>query len=891
MIKLPKKRTMRLRMRFQLYTTFLVLKPLLSNNLTFFLLLSNLGFLLQFAQLLTKPTYFIDTVSIFSFILVILAFLSSLILLCLLKKLLTLPQSITFPFVALFLWLHFYILLFAIDARLDFALLNSLIVWENALKTVQKIQSKAILLLPVAALLAWKLDLFDSSFPEIILFFTSSSLILIRKTLKTDNLQGPSQTQANIMISESTNSKIEQLDKSRAPKDQLQNLQVLASLKEAVLLFTPSLKLVYSNPYVSSLFTLGILFTQRQIENEILSIQQDEKSLHLKGLAFQGEAEFNHLIRAFKSKMALFTSSVTDLNDESNTSNLSKKTIKSMISGQKRMRQSRGDTYKSRVETYMERSRHKDPKDTSQRDVREIEKIKLKGLHFLNRNIKYSKFSQKTIKSLPEIKTIRDILRNFLELQWTDCNFFAKANDPTKILFVSLGLIDGGVLVMIKSLDRKDPLFSVWDVYEAQNKLLASMCHELRTPLNSITNMLELMDNIEDDNESLYPSRAHREYLSSAILNSKLLLSSINDFLDYFSVSADIFEVKTRDFNFQRLLLECESIFRSFSVRKMVNFFLQMPEMDTYFCCNDEDRIKQIIINLLNNAFKYTLAGGTIVLKLKARTEVFEVSVRDTGLGIEPQNYKSLGNFQSPSTNESPSLGGFGLTISNILANFIGPHEDNGKNYRGLKLRTEKDKGSRFSFLIDKTRKDFEDTDSVGESKALEGKMKNIEKIKKIQNMDCRFFAPEEDMSPMHITPEKCYCRKILAVDDNEFNLFVLSEQFKKQNMFIDISSGGVEAVNAVEEILIDPTVKFCPRCKFYKLILMDIDMPIKNGYEATQEILGMLKGTGIHVNIVALSAFSQANAREKAFEAGIVDYLEKPFSPAKMEYLIDKYV
>ena len=251
MIKLPKKGTMHLRMRFHLYTTFLVLKPLLSNNLTFFLLLSNLAFLLQFAQLLTKQTYLIDIVSIFSFILVIIAFLSSFILLCLLKRLLTLPQNITLPIVALFLWLHFYILLFAIDARLDFALLNSLIVWGHALKTVEKIQSKAILILPVAALLAWKLDLFDSSFPEIILFFTSSSLILIRRTLK---MQDPLQKQPNLMNSESTKSKIE-LDNSRSQKNQLQNLQVLASLKEAVLLFTPSLKLVYSNPFVSSLFT------------------------------------------------------------------------------------------------------------------------------------------------------------------------------------------------------------------------------------------------------------------------------------------------------------------------------------------------------------------------------------------------------------------------------------------------------------------------------------------------------------------------------------------------------------------------------------------------------------------------------------------------------------
>lgn len=100
-----------------------------------------------------------------------------------------------------------------------------------------------------------------------------------------------------------------------------------------------------------------------------------------------------------------------------------------------------------------------------------------------------------------------------------------------------------------------------------------------------------------------------------------------------------------------------------------------------------------------------------------------------------------------------------------------------------------------------------------------------------------------------------------------------------------------MEAVNTIGEILIDPMMKFCSRCRFYKLILMDLDMPIKNGFEATKEIKEMLRGTSIEVKIVALSAFSQEEAKGKASEAGIVDYIEKPFSPAKMEYLIDKYL
>ena len=776
-----------------------------------------------------------------------------------------------------FLGVHFYILLFALDSKLDFGLFNSIFIWRYALKTVRGIASKILIIFPFLALLTWKLSLFDSKIQDFVLFFGSAVLVLSKKCLfKKESL-----------VSESLKKSPSELEKTQTQKEQL---EVLESLQEAVLLFTPALKLHYSNPYLSRIIlSASTLISPSQLESEVLSIRQDDKYVQLKGLALRNEAEFLHLIKALKSKMTLFTNSLTEFNDESsNTSYFSRKTMKTMLTGQKRRRKSR-ETRKSKVESLVK------VKDSNKEiSVKDFEKIKLKNLHFLNKNNQYPQKSQKSLKNLPETKTLSEILRSFLDLKLPDCHFFAQAKEPGKILLVSMGTIETGVLVLIKCIDRKDPLLTIWDNYEVQNKLLASMCHELRTPLNSITNMLELMDGCEEDNESqVFINSSKREYLSTAILNSKLLMSNINDFLDYFSLGSRMFELHCKAFDVQKLLIECEIIFRPFALKKIINFFLHIPEADNFICRNDEERTKQIIFNLLNNAFKFTNSMGTILVQLKIREEYFEIVVQDTGTGIEPERLKTLGNFKATSLNGLSVLGGFGLAIGNHLANYVGPKEERGNVYRGIKVRTEKDKGSRFSFLVDKNKKRTEEFESLAETSAIEKKSRNIEHFTQTHRNEHRFLNPEDRIDEFSQVPEQvnCDCRKILAVDDNDFNLFVLREHFKKKDFEIDTCSGGVEAVTLVEEILIDTSIRFCNKCRFYKLILMDIDMPIKNGYETTKEIRELLMDSGIDVNIVALSAFCQEEAKEKAYEAGIEDYIEKPFSQAKMEYLIDTYL
>ena len=138
----------------------------------------------------------------------------------------------------------------------------------------------------------------------------------------------------------------------------------------------------------------------------------------------------------------------------------------------------------------------------------------------------------------------------------------------------------------------------------------------------------------------------------------------------------------------------------------------------------------------------------------------------------------------------------------------------------------------------------------------------------------------------------QCSCVKILIVDDNPFNIEVCLKLFQRLNFSCDTAFNGLEAIEKIERICKEENEpKFCEKCKFYKLILMDIDMPMKNGIEATREILSLLKSKNRTVSIVGLSAFDQENIKRRGIEAGMEDYITKPISFKKVNELIFKYI
>ena len=159
----------------------------------------------------------------------------------------------------------------------------------------------------------------------------------------------------------------------------------------------------------------------------------------------------------------------------------------------------------------------------------------------------------------------------------------------------------------------------------------------------------------------------------------------------------------------------------------------------------------------------------------------------------------------------------------------------------------------------------------------------------------------------------ECNCAKVLIVDDGPFNIEACSRLLEKMKISCDSASNGLEAVEKIAflaskidmsvsitseiasnekfSVAFDKEKKFCFKCKFYKLILMDIDMPIKNGIEATEEILNLLKKMDIFVNIVGLSAFDQDDIVKRSMKAGMVDYITKPIKHSKLKEIISKYI
>ena len=224
------------------------------------------------------------------------------------------------------------------------------------------------------------------------------------------------------------------------------------------------------------------------------------------------------------------------------------------------------------------------------------------------------------------------------------------------------------------------------------------MCHELRTPLNSVTNMLEILQSEIDCEKELQ----HCEYIGNALWNSKLLLSSINDFLDFFSISSQLFTLELSKLNIPTFAQEVYDLFRPHAEKKGLKFSLSCCDLKQKTFSTDSKRLRQIIFNLLSNAIRFTQEGA-INIVIKEKLNFLKFSIKDSGSGIEKNDLINLANFQGSKTNLNQTTGGFGLCISNYLANYLGPTITETKEnvlFRGLKVKTGFGKGTNISFIV-----------------------------------------------------------------------------------------------------------------------------------------------------------------------------------------------
>lgn len=366
----------------------------------------------------------------------------------------------------------------------------------------------------------------------------------------------------------------------------------------------------------------------------------------------------------------------------------------------------------------------------------------------------------------------------------------------------------------------------------AKSDFLAKMSHEIRTPLNAILGVGEIMSLTKLSEEQ---KKCMEIYQRSSLT----LMNLVNDILDLSKIEAGKIELNNIPFSLKNLVDTCTSIMDFRASQKGLLFKSRL--MSNYdHMIGDEGRIRQIVINLLGNAIKFTENGSitlsvTCVDRGTSQKELL-ISVRDTGRGISPENIgKLFADYAQENNKISSEYGGtgLGLSLSRELAQLMGGD---------IIVKSEQGKGSEFilNCFVEASMGDF-----------------------------------ENEASPKGSLDKNL---KILLVDDNPENRFIVKRFLDESEVTIFEAGDGQEAVNMFNEQKFD-------------IIFMDINMPIKDGLEATKEIRDLEKTKGLpHTIIIALSANALSKEYDRAMEVGCDDYLTKPIARGRLLSAIEKW-
>ncbi|RDC56186.1 response regulator [Pedobacter chinensis] len=363
---------------------------------------------------------------------------------------------------------------------------------------------------------------------------------------------------------------------------------------------------------------------------------------------------------------------------------------------------------------------------------------------------------------------------------------------------------------------------------------LANMSHEIRTPMNAIMSMSNQLSKTTLNTEQDY-------YVQTIQTASKNLLVIINDILDLSKIDAGMLKLEYIGFNLSMVLTDVMQVIMHKAQKKGLEIGY-IPPMDiniSNVLMGDPYRINQVVLNLMSNAIKFTEKGSVFltatVLQDHEDSQEIEILVKDTGIGMDPEFVDRLfDNFSQEYESVSRKYGGTGLgmSISQKLVSQMGGH---------FKVKSKKGEGSEISFVVD-----FK--------KGLSTDLPN--ETKTIHNEDL-FLG-----------------RKILIVDDNEMNRLVASTILLSYGAQVIIAENGEIALQMVSE-------------EGYDIILMDIQMPVLNGYDTTR----MLRERGYEGIIIALTASAILGEREKCIGAGMDDYITKPINEELLVSVLDSWM
>ncbi|KPA13930.1 multi-sensor hybrid histidine kinase [Candidatus Magnetomorum sp. HK-1] len=384
---------------------------------------------------------------------------------------------------------------------------------------------------------------------------------------------------------------------------------------------------------------------------------------------------------------------------------------------------------------------------------------------------------------------------------------------------------------------------------KAKSEFLANMSHEIRTPISGIIGMIDMSLDFN-------PSDIIKNNLKLIKTSVQSLLNIINNILDISKIESDKFTIQSIDFDLYELLHQIIQLFEPHAHKKGLNLRFDIQPEVHQRVNGDPERLKQILNNLINNAIKFTLKGEIYIsVKIIKETDqqiLHHFSVKDTGTGI-PENQLSelFQKFKQLDCSYSKQYSGtgLGLAISKSLVTMM-----NGKIW----VESQKNEGSTFSFNLPLNKA----TKAMDKS-FLSSKMSRQE-CKKTDNI-----PSTEESSPK---PENTGSYRILFAEDNKVNRKAIDYFLKKEGYAVTAVSDGQEVLDALNQ-------------KTFDLILMDIQMPVMSGIEATQRIRADRSGNfDPDIPIIALTAYSMKGDKERILKAGFNEYQQKP---VKIENLI----
>ena len=381
---------------------------------------------------------------------------------------------------------------------------------------------------------------------------------------------------------------------------------------------------------------------------------------------------------------------------------------------------------------------------------------------------------------------------------------------------------------------------------EAKSNFLANMSHEIRTPINAVLGMNEVILRECKDEKIL-------EYAQNIEGAGRTLLSLINDILDFSKIEAGSMEINESDYDFSSVLNDVYNMVHIKASQKALKLEFDIDDQLPERMHGDEMRLRQIMVNILNNAVKYT-SEGKVTLRITGYREyedliTLKIDVTDTGVGIKEEDKARLfEKFKRLDIDKNKTVegSGLGLAITSSLLDLMGGN---------ISVESQYGKGSTFTMSLPQR---IVDDTPIGDFKT-----KLQESVKERKKYKAKLTAPEAE---------------ILVVDDTPMNHVVIRELLKDTKAKVESARSGDECLKKQHE-------------KKYDIIFLDYRMPVMDGIETLDEIKKDTESPNKDTPIIVLTANAISGARENFLREGFDDYLSKPIESDRLEDTLIRYL